>query len=41
MGKRGYERVNEMFLERHMAHRIAAVLKEVLRNTKSRKNLNK
>ncbi|KAK3025001.1 hypothetical protein RJ639_044610, partial [Escallonia herrerae] len=30
MGKRGYERVKEIFLERHMAHRIAAVLKDVL-----------
>ncbi|KAK7848266.1 lipopolysaccharide core biosynthesis mannosyltransferase lpsb [Quercus suber] len=29
MGKRGYKRVKEMFLEHHMAHRIAAVLKEV------------
>ncbi|KAG2696264.1 hypothetical protein I3843_07G049600 [Carya illinoinensis] len=35
MGKRGYERVKEMFLERHMAHRIAAVLKEVLHKSKS------
>lgn len=34
MGKRGYERVKEMFLEHHMAHRIAAVLKEVLRKSK-------
>lgn len=32
MGKKGYERVKEMFLERHMAHRIASVLKEVLQN---------
>ncbi|KAF7135101.1 hypothetical protein RHSIM_Rhsim08G0122700 [Rhododendron simsii] len=31
MGKRGYERVKSMFLERHMAHRIDAVLREVLR----------
>ncbi|KAE9600118.1 putative alpha,alpha-trehalose synthase [Lupinus albus] len=30
MGKKGYERVKEMFLEHHMAHRIALVLKEVL-----------
>lgn len=30
MGKRGYERVKERFLEHHMAHRIAGVLKEVL-----------
>ncbi|XP_059440540.1 uncharacterized protein LOC132172995 [Corylus avellana] len=34
MGKRGYERVKEIFLEHHMAHRIAAVLKEVLRKSK-------
>ncbi|KAK7291215.1 hypothetical protein RIF29_06173 [Crotalaria pallida] len=31
MGKKGYERVKEMFLEHHMAHRIALVLKEILR----------
>lgn len=30
MGKRGYERVKQMFLERHMADRIAAVFKQVL-----------
>lgn len=30
MGKRGYERVKEMFLEQHMANRIADVLKQVL-----------
>ncbi len=35
MGKRGHERVKEMFLEHHMAHRIAAVLKEVLHKSKS------
>lgn len=34
MGKKGYERVKEMFLERHMEQRIAAVLKDVLRNVK-------
>ncbi|XP_071731343.1 uncharacterized protein [Rutidosis leptorrhynchoides] len=34
MGKRGYERVKQMFLERHMADRIAAVLKDVLRKAK-------
>ncbi|KAJ9172733.1 hypothetical protein P3X46_015943 [Hevea brasiliensis] len=34
MGKRGYERVKEMFLEHQMAHRIAAVLKEVLHKSK-------
>ncbi|KAK7283380.1 hypothetical protein RIF29_12851 [Crotalaria pallida] len=31
MGRKGYERVKEMFLEHHMAHRIALVLKDVLR----------
>lgn len=35
MGKRGYERVKERFLEHHMANRIAAVLKEVLRKSNS------
>ncbi|XAR73828.1 Phosphatidylinositol alpha-mannosyltransferase [Bertholletia excelsa] len=35
MGKRGYERVKQMFLERHMAQRIAVVLKEVLQKTKN------
>lgn len=35
MGKRGYERVKERFLEHHMAGRIATVLKEVLRRSKS------
>lgn len=35
MGKRGYERVKSMFLERHMAHRIDAVLKEVLQKAKN------
>lgn len=30
MGKRGYERVKERFLEQHMAQRIAKVLKQVL-----------
>ncbi|BBH07973.1 UDP-Glycosyltransferase superfamily protein [Prunus dulcis] len=35
MGKRGYERVKERFLEHHMANRIAAVLKEVLHKSKS------
>ncbi|XAR64149.1 GDP-Man:Man(1)GlcNAc(2)-PP-dolichol alpha-1,3-mannosyltransferase [Bertholletia excelsa] len=34
MGKKGYERVKEMFLEHHMAHRIALVLKEVLKKSK-------
>ncbi|XP_065880994.1 uncharacterized protein [Euphorbia lathyris] len=35
MGKKGYERVKERFLEHHMSHRIALVLKEVLRKSKS------
>ena len=35
MGKRGHERVKEMFLEHHMAHWIAAVLKEVLHKSKT------
>ncbi|KAI4316856.1 hypothetical protein L6164_024796 [Bauhinia variegata] len=35
MGKKGYERVKERFLEHHMAHRIALVLKDVLRKAKS------
>ncbi|CAL9054544.1 unnamed protein product [Musa banksii] len=30
MGKKGYERVKERFMEHHMAERIALVLKEVL-----------
>ncbi|KAJ8770820.1 hypothetical protein K2173_021467 [Erythroxylum novogranatense] len=34
MGKKGYERVKQMFLEHHMAHRIAAVLKDVLRKSR-------
>ncbi|KAJ4963135.1 hypothetical protein NE237_023074 [Protea cynaroides] len=36
MGKRGYERVKEMFMEHHMALRIASVLKKVLQKEKSR-----
>ncbi|PSS17996.1 N-acetyl-alpha-D-glucosaminyl L-malate synthase [Actinidia chinensis var. chinensis] len=35
MGKKGYKRVKEMFLEHHMSHRIASVLKEVLRKSNS------
>ncbi|KAF3440728.1 hypothetical protein FNV43_RR19014 [Rhamnella rubrinervis] len=35
MGKRGYERVKERFLEHHMADRIATVLNAVLRRAKS------
>ncbi|XVE87351.1 hypothetical protein DITRI_Ditri18aG0110800 [Diplodiscus trichospermus] len=36
IGKRGYERVKERFLEEHMAERIAGVLKEVLRKSKNK-----
>ncbi|KAB2604583.1 hypothetical protein D8674_042856 [Pyrus ussuriensis x Pyrus communis] len=36
MGKKGYERVKERFLEPHMAQRIASVLREVLQKAKSR-----
>ncbi|XP_021274209.1 uncharacterized protein LOC110409246 isoform X2 [Herrania umbratica] len=36
IGKRGYERVKERFLEHHMADRIAGVLKEVLRKSKDK-----
>ncbi|CAA7042635.1 unnamed protein product [Microthlaspi erraticum] len=35
MGRNGYERVKEMFLEHHMSHRIALVLKEVLQHAKA------
>ncbi|KAF7138551.1 hypothetical protein RHSIM_Rhsim07G0243200 [Rhododendron simsii] len=35
MGKKGYEMVKERFLEHHMSHRIALVLKEVLRKSNS------
>lgn len=38
MGKKGYERVKERFLEHHMSHRIALVLKEVLQKAKSHSN---
>lgn len=34
MGKKGYERVKDRFLEHHMAQRIALVLKEVLQYAK-------
>ncbi|KAL3012956.1 hypothetical protein AAZX31_06G027700 [Glycine max] len=34
MGKKGYERVKERFLEHHMSQRIALVLKEVLQKAK-------
>ncbi|KAJ0085415.1 hypothetical protein Patl1_09206 [Pistacia atlantica] len=35
MGKKGYERVKERFLEHHMSQRIAFVLKEVLQYAKT------
>lgn len=35
MGKRGYQRVKERFLEHHMARRISTVLREVLAKSKS------
>ncbi|KAF3447294.1 hypothetical protein FNV43_RR12477 [Rhamnella rubrinervis] len=38
MGKKGYELVKDRFLEHHMAHRIALVLKDVLENAKSHAN---
>ncbi|KAF5462069.1 hypothetical protein F2P56_018109 [Juglans regia] len=38
MGKKGYERVKERFLEHHMSLRIAVVLKEVLLKAKSHTN---
>ncbi|PON90965.1 Glycosyl transferase [Trema orientale] len=38
IGKQGYVRVKERFLEPHMAHRIALVLKDVLRKAKSTTN---
>ncbi|KAL8459035.1 hypothetical protein ACS0TY_036494 [Phlomoides rotata] len=34
MGRNGYSRVKEMFLEHHMSHRISLVLKEVLQKAK-------
>lgn len=34
MGKKGYERVKERFLEHHMSQRIALVLKEVLQKAR-------
>ena len=34
MGKKGYERVKERFLEHHMSERIALVLNEVLQKAK-------
>ncbi|KAG6575591.1 uncharacterized protein LOC111455876 isoform X1 [Cucurbita moschata] len=35
IGKKGYERVRQMFLEQHMSQRIAVVLKGVLQKAKS------
>lgn len=35
IGKKGYERVRQMFLEQHMGQRIAVVLKKVLEKAKS------
>ncbi|KAK1423583.1 hypothetical protein QVD17_18887 [Tagetes erecta] len=35
MGKRGYERVKQMFMEHHMANRISKVVKEVLHKSTS------
>lgn len=34
MGKKGYERVKERFMEKHMSDRIALVLKDVLRKAR-------
>ncbi|KAG8389920.1 hypothetical protein BUALT_Bualt01G0029100 [Buddleja alternifolia] len=34
MGRKGYNRVKEIFLEHHMSHRISLVLKEVLQKAK-------
>ncbi|XP_039847005.1 uncharacterized protein LOC120706426 isoform X1 [Panicum virgatum] len=34
MGKKGYDRVKEMFMEHHMAERIASVLREVLQKSR-------
>lgn len=36
MGRKGYERVKDRFLEQHMANRIARVLKDVLEKSKGR-----
>ncbi|KAF5195870.1 Udp-glycosyltransferase superfamily protein [Thalictrum thalictroides] len=38
MGKKGYERVKERFMEQHMADRISFVLKEVLQKAKSHRH---
>jgi spore maturation protein CgeB len=34
MGRKGYERVKQQFMEHHMANRIADVLKQVLETSK-------
>jgi cobalamin biosynthesis protein CbiD len=34
MGRKGYERVKERFMDHHMADRIADVLKQVLETSK-------
>lgn len=35
MGKKGYDRVKETFLEKHMSQKIAFVFKDVLRKSKN------
>lgn len=34
LGRKGYERVKDRFMERHMASRIASVLKQILQKSK-------
>ena len=36
MGKKGYERVQEQFMEKHMAHQIGRVLQIVMKGGKKR-----
>jgi hypothetical protein len=36
MGKKGYDRVKERFMEHHMAERIAVVLKNVIKKSRER-----
>jgi hypothetical protein len=36
MGKKGYDRMKERFMEHHMAERIAVVLKDVLKKSRER-----
>jgi hypothetical protein len=36
MGKKGYDRVKERFMEHHMVERIGVVLKEVLKKSRER-----